>query len=39
VEPPDPDIGINAAIERPGFNPAQALTEDQAISLFSPPPH
>jgi len=39
VEPPDPDIGINAAIERPGFNPSQSLSEDQAISLFSPPPH
>ncbi|HSK06246.1 MAG TPA: amidohydrolase family protein [Acidimicrobiia bacterium] len=39
VEPPDPEIGINAAIERPGFNPSQSLTEDQAISLFSPPSH
>ncbi len=37
VEPPDPEIGLNAAMERPGFNPSESLTEDQAISLFSPP--
>jgi predicted amidohydrolase YtcJ len=37
VEPPDPEIGLSAAMERPGFNPSESLTEDQAISLFSPP--
>jgi hypothetical protein len=37
VEPPDPEIGLGAAMERPGFNPSESLTEDQAISLFSPP--
>jgi predicted amidohydrolase YtcJ len=39
VEPPDPEIGLNAAMERPGFNRSESLTEDQAISLFSPPSH
>ena len=37
VEPPDPEIGINAATDRPGFNPSESLSEDQAISLFAPP--
>jgi len=37
VEPPDPRIGINAAVERHGINPGQALTEDQALQLFQPP--
>jgi predicted amidohydrolase YtcJ len=37
VEPPDPEIGLGAAMRRPGFNPSESLTEDQAISLFSPP--
>jgi len=37
VEPPDPRIGIGAAVDRHGINPGQALTEDQAIQLFQPP--
>lgn len=37
VEPPDPQIGISAAVDRPGINPAEALTEDQARALFEPP--
>jgi predicted amidohydrolase YtcJ len=37
VESPDPENGINAAVERPGFDPSESLTEDQAISLFTPP--
>ncbi len=37
VEPPDPRIGITAAVDRHGINPGQALTEDQAIQLFQPP--
>ena len=37
VEPPDPRIGIWAAVDRHGINPGQALTEDQALQLFQPP--
>ena len=37
VEHPDPEVGINSAIGRPGFNPSESLSEDQAISLFAPP--
>jgi predicted amidohydrolase YtcJ len=37
VEPPDPRIGIAAAVDRHGINPGQALTEDQAEALFQPP--
>ncbi len=37
VEPPDPRIGISAAVDRHGINPGQALTEDQALQLFQPP--
>jgi hypothetical protein len=37
VESPDPDIGMNAAVERPGFDPSESLSEDQAIALFTPP--
>jgi hypothetical protein len=37
VESPDPENGISAAVERPGFDPSESLTEDQAISLFTPP--
>lgn len=37
VEHPDPEVGINSAIRRPGFNPSESLSEDQAISLFAPP--
>ncbi|MEX1091790.1 MAG: amidohydrolase family protein [Acidimicrobiia bacterium] len=37
VEPPDPRIGIRAAVDRHGISPGQALTEDQAIQLFHPP--
>ncbi len=37
VELPDPTIGINAAIDRPGFDPAQCLSPDEAAALFAPP--
>jgi len=37
VEHPDPEVGINSAVGRPGFNPSESLSEDQAISLFAPP--
>jgi len=37
VELPDPAVGINAAVDRHGINPAQTLTEDQAKALFAPP--
>jgi predicted amidohydrolase YtcJ len=37
VEPPDPAIGINAAVDRHGINPDQALTREHAEMLFSPP--
>lgn len=38
VELPDPTIGINAAVERHGINPDEALTPRQAEALFAPPP-
>ncbi|MET0566390.1 MAG: amidohydrolase [Acidimicrobiia bacterium] len=38
VELPDPVTGIGAAIDRPGFNPSESLTPDQAEGLFAPPP-
>ncbi len=38
VELPDPATGIAAAIDRPGFNPSERLTPDQAEALFAPPP-
>ncbi len=38
VELPDPRIGIDAAVDRPGFNSDESLTPDQAQSLFAPPP-
>ncbi len=38
VELPDPAIGIAAAIDRPGFNPTERLSPDQAEALFAPPP-
>ena len=37
VELPDPQIGINAAIDRHGINTSESLTETQAEALFSPP--
>ena len=37
VELPDPATGIAAAIDRPGFNPSESLTPDQAEALFAPP--
>lgn len=37
VELPDPGIGINAAVDRHGINPDEALTKDQAEALFAPP--
>lgn len=37
VELPDPEIGINAAVDRHGVNPDEALTREQAEALFAPP--
>jgi hypothetical protein len=37
VELPDPETGINAAVDRHGINPDQALTKAQAEALFRPP--
>lgn len=39
VELPDPETGINAAVDRHGINPDQALDRDQAEALFAPPEH
>ena len=36
VELPDPEVGINAAVDRHGINSGEALTRDQAEKLFSP---
>lgn len=36
VELPDPETGIEAAVTRHGINPDQALTREQAVSLFAP---
>jgi predicted amidohydrolase YtcJ len=37
VELPDPAVGIDAAVERPGFSSGQKLTRGQAEKLFAPP--
>lgn len=37
VELPDPETGINAAVDRHNINPTEALTRDAAEALFSPP--
>jgi len=37
VELPDPKTGINAAVDRHGINPGEALTREQAEALFTPP--
>lgn len=37
VELPDPETGINAAVDRHGINPDQALNRREAEALFSPP--
>ncbi|MGA7227407.1 MAG: amidohydrolase [Acidimicrobiia bacterium] len=37
VELPDPQVGIAAAVDRPGFNPSERLDLPQAEGLFSPP--
>ncbi len=37
VELPDPKTGIAAAVDRHGVNPDEALTPEQAESLFAPP--
>ena len=34
VEPPDPSIGIEAAVARHGINPDESLTAEQAAALF-----
>jgi predicted amidohydrolase YtcJ len=36
VEPPDPEIGIEAAVNRYGINADEALTEGQSRALFAP---
>lgn len=36
VELPDPTTGIEAAVDRHGINPSQALTREQAETLFAP---
>ena len=38
VEIPDPEIGINAAVDRHGINPEEALTRAQAEALYAPQP-
>jgi hypothetical protein len=38
VELPDPQVGIRAAVNRTGFDPAESLSLDQAEALFAPPP-
>ncbi|HEY7824275.1 MAG TPA: amidohydrolase [Acidimicrobiia bacterium] len=37
VELPDPEVGISAAVDRHGVNPNEALTRQQAESMFAPP--
>jgi predicted amidohydrolase YtcJ len=37
VELPDPETGINAAVDRHGLNLEETLTRDQAEALFAPP--
>lgn len=39
VEHPEPRTAISAAVNRPGFNPAEAITEEEAEALFRPPGH
>lgn len=39
VELPDPDTGVNAAVNRHGINTDEALPRDQAEGLFAPPDH
>jgi predicted amidohydrolase YtcJ len=37
VELPDPEIGINAAVDRHGINPDESLSREHAEALFAPP--
>jgi predicted amidohydrolase YtcJ len=37
VEHPDPTVGIGAAVDRHGINPSEALTHQQAETMFHPP--
>ncbi|HEX6221722.1 MAG TPA: amidohydrolase family protein [Acidimicrobiia bacterium] len=37
VELPDPETGIEAAVDRHGINPDEALSRTQAEALFAPP--
>ena len=37
VELPDPETGIEAAVDRHGLNPGEALTREQAEAMFAPP--
>jgi predicted amidohydrolase YtcJ len=39
VEHPNPEIGINAAVDRHGVNAGESLTREQAEALFAPPHH
>jgi hypothetical protein len=39
VEHPNPEIGINAAVDRHGVNAGESLTRGQAEALFAPPHH
>ena len=37
VELPDPETGIEAAVDRHGVNTEESLTREQAETLFAPP--
>lgn len=37
VELPDPQTGIDAAVDRHGINPTEAISREQAEALFAPP--
>lgn len=37
VELPDPEVGINAAVDRHGINPDQTLSREQSEAMFAPP--
>ena len=37
VELPDPQVGINAAVDRHGINTTQAVSRELAVAMFAPP--
>jgi predicted amidohydrolase YtcJ len=37
VELPDPETGINAAVDRHGIGPSESLSRHEAEAMFSPP--